>query len=264
MSKALTYSSYLRLDELLNIQTPRSTGPHGAEHDELLFIVIHQVYELWFKEILHEMDHLQDLLRANDPARAAHTMRRILAILKTVVAQLDVMETMTPLEFNAFRGFLESSSGFQSAQFREIEFVCGYKRDTAFTRYPAHSAERNRLAARYSQPTLWDAFLRYLRVGGYAVPVEQLDRDVTQPVAPSPDVQTILIEVYRTDTTARNVCEGLVDIDEGFQEWRYRHVKMVERTIGAKIGSGGSMGASYLATTIKPFFPDLWAIRSRL
>src|SRR5579884_3509769 len=123
MSKALTYSSYLRLDELLNLQTPRSVGPHGPEHDELLFIVIHQVYELWFKEILHEIDHLQDLLHRGDAARAAHTMRRILAILKTVVAQIDVMETMTPLEFNAFRGFLESASGFQSAQFREIEFA---------------------------------------------------------------------------------------------------------------------------------------------
>ena len=172
MSKALTYSSYLRLDELLSLQTPRSAGPHGAEHDELLFIVIHQVYELWFKEILHEIDHLQGLLRANDSARAAHTTRRILAILKTVVAQIDVMETMTPLEFNAFRGFLESSSGFQSAQFREIEFVCGYKREAIFAQYPEPSSGRERLMARYAQPTLWDAFLRYLSLNGYVVPAD--------------------------------------------------------------------------------------------
>ncbi len=264
MSKALTYSSYLRLDELLNLQTPRSVGPHGPEHDELLFIVIHQVYELWFKEILHEIDHLQDLLHRGDAARAAHTMRRILAILKTVVAQIDVMETMTPLEFNAFRGFLESASGFQSAQFREIEFACGYKREAVFKHYPEGSAARERLAWRYAQPTLWNAFLRYLSLKGYAVPADQLDRDVTQPLAPSPEVQALLIEVYRGDAAAGNVCEGLIDIDEGFQEWRYRHVKMVERTIGAKTGSGGSAGATYLATTIRPFFPDLWAVRSQL
>ncbi len=264
MPKALTYSGYLRLDELLSIQTPRSAGPQGAEHDELLFIVIHQIYELWFKQILHEIDHMQGLLRANQPAPATHTTRRILAILKTVVAQLDILETMTPLEFNAFRGFLELSSGFQSTQFREIEFVCGYKRDAVFMHDPDGSSERARLAARYAQPTLWDAFLRYLQLNGYAVPEDQLERDVTQPIAPSPRVQAVLIDVYHTDATARNVCEGLVDIDEGVQEWRYRHVKMVERTIGIKMGSGGSAGASYLATTLKPFFPDLWAIRSRL
>ena len=264
MSKALTYSSYLRLDELLSLQAPRSSGPHGAEHDELLFIVMHQVYELWFKEILHEIDHLQELLRADEPARAAHTTRRILAILKTIVAQIDVMETMTPLEFNAFRGFLESASGFQSAQFREIEFVCGYKREAVFKHYPEHSPARERLALRYAQPTLWDAFLRYLSRHDYAVPADQLDRDLTQPLAPSPEVQAILIEVYRGNAAVSNVCEGLIDFDEGFQEWRYRHVKMVQRTIGGKVGSGGSTGTASLATTITPFFPDLWAVRSRL
>jgi len=272
VSKALTYASYLRLDELLNIQTPRSAGPNGngngngngAEHDELLFIVVHQVYELWFKEILHELDHMQDLLRANEAARAAHTTRRVLAILKTVVAQLDVMETMTPLEFNAFRGYLESSSGFQSAQFREIEFACGHKRDSVARHYPQGSPERARLMERFEQPTLWDAFLHYLHLSGHAIPADALARDVRAPVAPLEGVQEVLIDVYRRDDAARNVCEGLVDIDEGVQEWRYRHAKMVERTIGARTGSGGSEGASYLATTIKPFFPDLWAIRSRL
>ncbi len=264
MSKPVTYASYLRLDELLDLQTPRSTGPDGAEHDELLFIVVHQIYELWFKEMLHEIDYLQGLLRSNEPARAAHTVRRILAILKTVVAQLDVMETMTPLEFNAFRSFLDTATGFQSAQFREIEFAFGLKRDTVFLHYPEHSAERAGLEARFNQPTLWDAFLRYLVLNGYAVPSGSLERDVTQPLAPSPELQTVLVTIYRTDAAVRNVCEGLVDIDEGFQEWRYHHMKMVERTIGAKMGSGGSTGAPYLATTIKPFFPDLWAMRSRL
>jgi tryptophan 2,3-dioxygenase len=264
MSKALTYSSYLRLDELLSIQTPRSTGERGVEHDEMLFIVAHQVYELWFKEILHELDHMQDLLRADEPARVAHTTRRVLAILKTIVAQLDVLETMTPLEFNAFRGYLESASGFQSAQFREIEFACGYKRAAVLGHYPEGSPERARLEARYRRPDLWHAFLGYLDLNGYAVPPDQLDRDAGAAVELSPGVQDVLIAAYQRDDVVRNVCEGLIDIDEGFQEWRYRHVKMVERTIGAKVGTGGSPGVSYLATTVKPFFPDLWAIRSRL
>jgi tryptophan 2,3-dioxygenase len=261
MSKSLTYASYLRLDELLSIQTPKSKGP---EHDELLFIIIHQVYELWFKEVLHELDYLQQLLRNNDSPRAAHTIHRILSILKTVVAQLDVLETMTPLEFGSFRSFLESASGFQSAQFREIEFILGYKRAGIFSQYPEDSPGRRQLELRYAQPTLWDAFLYYLSLNGYPVPQEQLDRDVTQPIEPSPGMQAILIDTYRQNTTVSNICENLVDMDEGFQEWRYRHAKMVERTIGGKMGTGGSAGVQYLVTTIKPFFPDLWAIRSQL
>lgn len=263
MSKSLTYSSYLHVGELLNLQTPKSTGPQGPEHDEMLFIVIHQVYELWFKEILHEVDYLITLLRANEPARAAHVTRRILAILKTVVAQLDVLETMTPLEFNSFRNFLESSSGFQSAQFREIEFIFGYKRATIFRQYSEVSTEYKHLQERLNQPSLWDAFLYYLSLNGYEVPAEQLNRDVTQPITPSSDIQSILIEAYRHNVTVSNICENLVDMDEGFQEWRYRHSKMVERTIGHKAGTGGSSGANYLASTIKPFFPDLWIIRSQ-
>jgi tryptophan 2,3-dioxygenase len=263
MSKSLTYTSYLRLDELLNLQTPRSTSSSGPEHDEMLFIIIHQVYELWFKEMLHELDYLETLLRNNEPARVAHTTRRILAILKTIVAQLDVLETMTPLEFNAFRSFLESASGFQSAQFREIEFVFGYKRGSVFNYYPAESPGWKRLKQRYMQPSLWDAFLNYLSQNGYSIPPEQLNRDVTRPIEPSLDIQTILITAYRQDATVRNICENLVDMDEGLQEWRYRHVKMVERTIGGKIGTGGSAGVQYLVKTLKPFFPDLWIIRSQ-
>ncbi|GAC1427399.1 MAG: tryptophan 2,3-dioxygenase family protein [Ktedonobacteraceae bacterium] len=263
MSKSLTYASYLRVDELLNLQAPKSTGPHGPEHDEMLFIVIHQVYELWFKEILHEIDFLITLLRTNEPAHATHVTRRVLAILKTVVAQLDVLETMTPLEFNSFRSFLESASGFQSAQFREIEFVFGYKRETIFHNYPEDSVGRLHLEERYTQPSLWDAFLYYLSLNSYPVPDEQLHRDVTQPIIPSPTIQSILIDVYRKNVIVGNICENLVDMDEGFQEWRYRHAKMVERTIGYKIGTGGSSGAGYLASTIKPFFPDLWIIRSQ-
>jgi tryptophan 2,3-dioxygenase len=259
---ALTYSSYLKLDELLSLQQPLSVGP---EHDETLFIVIHQVYELWFKEIIHELDYLQQLLLAKDAPRAAHTLKRILTILKVIVAQIDVLETMTPLEFLSFRDRLESGSGFQSFQFRELEFVLGAKDPAALERYPAGSAHRVRLERRIAAPTLWDAFLRFLAGHGHAVPRAALERDVTRPPEPSPELQRILIDVYRRDPTVASLCERLVDLDEGLQEWRYRHVKMVQRTIGTKRGTGGSAGAAYLMTTLnRPLFPDLWAIRADL
>ena len=258
----VTYSSYLRLEELLALQVPLSDGP---EHDEMLFIVIHQVYELWFKEILHELDYLRRLLAADDTPRAMHTLKRVLTILKVLVSQIDVLETMTPLEFLAFRDRLESGSGFQSFQFREIEFALGLKRQGTAERYPEASEARRRLASRYAQPTIWDAFLHYLARKGHPIPEEQLSRDVSRPVEPSPEVQRVLIDVYRTDPMLTEVCERLVDLDEGVQEWRYRHVKMVQRTIGTKMGTGGSAGAEYLATTLsQPVFPDLWEIRTEL
>jgi tryptophan 2,3-dioxygenase len=264
MTRTLTYGGYLRLDELLSLQTPRSSGAGDPEHDELLFIVIHQVYELWFKQLLHELDYAALRLREGDTARASHTLGRVRSILKTVVAQVDVLETMTPLEFNAFRGHLEAASGFQSAQFRAMEFVLGHKRQAMVRHFADDPAAAAMLAARYEAPTLWDAFLHYLARVGHPIPPAALARDVREPLAPSAEVQDLLVAVYRGDPSARNVCERLVDLDEGLQEWRYRHVKMVERTIGAKVGTGGSPGAAYLATTLRPFFPDLWAIRAQL
>jgi tryptophan 2,3-dioxygenase len=259
---AVTYSSYLKLDELLALQQPRSSGP---EHDEMLFIVIHQVYELWFKEMLHELAYLEKLLRDNATPRASHTLKRILTVLKVMVAQIDVLETMTPLEFLSFRDRLESGSGFQSFQFRELEFVLGIKNTAAIARYPEGSEARRRLEARYRAATLWDAFLAYLVRNQHAVPSSLLGRDVTRPVEPSREMQQILIGVYRTNAAVASVCERLVDLDEGIMEWRYRHVKMVQRTIGTKPGTGGSAGAEYLETTLnKPAFPDLWAIRTEL
>jgi tryptophan 2,3-dioxygenase len=260
--KAVTYGSYLRLDELLSLQQPRSAGP---EHDELLFIVIHQVYELWFKELLHEVDYVRTLLDAGESHRAQHILKRILTILKVLVAQLDILETMTPLEFLSFRARLEAASGFQSDQFRQLEFALGQKSEAAARRFPDASRARLALDARYRDATLWDAFLQYLSREGYPVPREQLTRDVTAPVEPSQPIQQVLIEVYRRDPKNAELCERLVDLDEGMQEWRYRHVKMVERTIGAKAGTGGSSGAAYLRTTLgQPLFPDLWAIRGQL
>ena len=259
---AVTYSSYLKLDELLALQTPLSDGP---EHDETLFIVIHQVYELWFKQLIHEIDYLMALLERQDAARSLHTLKRILTILKVVVAQIDVLETMTPLEFLSFRARLESGSGFQSFQFREMEFVLGHKTPASLDRYPEGSEARARLTRRLVAPTLWDSFLRYLAAAGYSVPADQLGRDVTKPIEPSTPLRAVLVDVYRKDATTASICERLLDLDEGLQEWRYRHVKMVQRTIGTKHGTGGSEGAAYLLKTLnQPMFPDLWAIRTDL
>jgi tryptophan 2,3-dioxygenase len=259
---AVTYGNYLKIDELLSLQQPRSQGP---EHDEMLFIIIHQVYELWFKELLHEFRRVAQLLTDDDTHRAQHTLKRILTILKVMVAQLDILETMTPLEFLSFRERLEAASGFQSDQFRQIEFVLGRKSDATVGRFPTASRARMALEARFSEPTLWDAFLHYLARERYSVPRELLDRDVTTPLEPSEAIQRILIDIYRRDPKNAELCERLVDLDEGVQEWRYRHVKMVERTIGGKGGTGGSAGTAYLRTTVgENFFPDLWAIRTQL
>ena len=259
-SAALTYASYLALDDVLGAQRPRS-----QEHDELLFIVIHQVYELWFKQLLHEFAYLQRRLEMGDSSRVLGTLKRVLTILKTVVAQIDVLETMTPRQFTTFRDRLDAASGFQSAQFRELEAVLGRRDAGAVDRYPPGSDARQRVADAMARPSVIDSFLRYLAAQGFGVPREALERDVTEPSAPSQAVQDVLVDVYRVDGPEVQVCERLVDVDEGIQEWRYRHVKMVERTIGDKAGTGGSSGAQYLRTTLfEAAFPDLWAVRRRL
>ena len=259
---AVTYANYLKLDDLLGLQRPLS---HGPEHDELLFIIIHQVYELWFKELLHELDYLNTRLNEGDTPRAQHTLKRILTVLKVLVSQIDVLETMTPLEFLSFRDRLASGSGFESRQFRELEMLLGRKRRSAVDHYAPTTDDYRRLDTRFRAPTVWDAFLRYLAHLGHDVPRATLERDVQQPIEASPAVQHVLLHVYHHDPAATGVCERLIDLDEGIQEWRYRHVKMVQRTIGTKRGTGGSAGAEYLLTTLnQPAFPDLWAIRTSL
>ena len=249
----LSYGSYLRLDDLLSAQRPLT----GSD-DELLFVIIHQVYELWFKQILHETELLQRRLEAGDSPGALHTARRIAKILKTVVGQMDILETMTPQQFASFRPELGSSSGFQSTQFRHIEAVLGRRDFSAAVVDPA-------LDEIMARRPVFASLLRYLHVLGREVPADVLDRDPRQPWWPDEAVNALLARVYAESSTPAEVCEALVDIDEGVQEWRYRHVKMVERIIGAKTGTGGSSGADYLRSTLfRPAFPDLWAIRSRL
>ena len=264
--RAVTYTTYLAVDELLAAQRPLSRGPDGRpEHDELLFIVIHQVYELWFKQLLHELAEVQRTLEAGDTDTSLHLLNRILKILKTLVAQIDVLETMTPLQFLSFRDRLESASGFQSAQFREVEAVLGRRDASAAAAQPEGSLARARIVAAQARRSLWGSFLCYLAARNHGLPDGALNRDVALPAEPDERVQDVLVEVYRSDADAALVAERLVDLDEGVQEWRYRHVKMVERTIGTKRGTGGSSGVEYLRGTLfRAAFPDLWEIRGRL
>lgn len=261
-TKKLTYDTYLRISDLLQLQQPLSKP---VEHDETLFIIIHQVYELWFKQMLHEGDHLKQVLARDDQPAACATLKRMLTILKTMVAQIDVLETMTPVSFLSFRSFLESSSGFQSAQFREFEFLLGHKRPAPLKNYAEDSPEHQRLEQRLAEPSIWDAFCGWIAGHGHDVPSEVLERDVREPIEPNQQLQRELIRIYHDFPAERTVCELLVDLDEGIQEWRYRHVKMVERTIGSQQGTGGSAGVAYLRETLfRSLFPDLWAIRSEL
>lgn len=271
--KHVTYQGYLKVDELLQLQQPLSEGP---EHDELLFITIHQVYELWFQQILHEMAALQQALHEGNTHRCLALIQRIRTILKTCVAQIDVLETMTPLQFQSFRSRLSSASGFQSAQFRELEAVLG-RRDRAGEdaaegtgmKMAEHlqpgSRGRTRVEEAMTRPSVWDSALRYFASRGHAIPSLALDRDVDKPWESVEGLDDALIAMYRTDPEAQMVAEALVDIDEGMAEWRYRHVMMVHRTIGQKSGTGGSSGVGYLRSTLfHPAFEELWAIRSRL
>jgi tryptophan 2,3-dioxygenase len=249
-SRPTTYASYLCLDGLLACQRPAT-----AEHDEMLFVVIHQVYELWFKQILHETDLLQRRLEDAAGSGALHTARRIAKILKTIVGQLDVLETMTPKQFASFRPELGTASGFQSNQFRVVEATFG-RRDFA------EPVDDPQLAAALSRRTVFDSLLRHLEAQGWDVPSEAIERDPSRPWQGDTAIQAMLAEVYAAEGAPAEMCEALVDIDEGIQEWRYRHVMMVQRIIGAKMGTGGSAGADYLRSTLfRPAFPDLWEVR---
>lgn len=258
---SLTYGSYLKVDKLMELQQLQSKP---EEHDEMLFIIIHQTYELWFKEILHEMGRLRTEMEAGRTWTSVKTLRRILTIMKTLVGQVDILETMTPLEFNSFRGFLDEASGFQSVQFRELEILCGYYSPQAFLAHEGHPQIQQRLKARRNEHTLWESYCRYLQAHGYDIPEPQRINDSGVIYEASPELQETLVALMQEDPQATLLTELLVDFDEGLQEWRYRHVKMVERTIGNKMGTGGSDGVNYLRKTLhRPIFPDLWAIRSK-
>lgn len=259
---SVTYNSYLKLDKLLNLQETRS---QPVEHDEILFIIIHQTYELWFKQILHEFTMLRTQLESGNTWNAIRLMERILVILKIAVAQTDILETMTPLSFNHFRKFLDNASGFESIQFREIEVMCGLRYPKIYRLLDEDDDRYNRLRERMSEHTLWESFCILLQKNGYDVQLPERQNEHGLLFKPNAALQDILVGIMKTDPETALLCEHLVDFDEGLQEWRYRHLKMVERTIGTKQGTGGSDGAGYLRKTLhQTIFPDLWAIRTKL
>jgi tryptophan 2,3-dioxygenase len=251
MSK-LTYGSYLKIDQLLSLQQQLSDPPH---HDELLFIIIHQVYELWFRQMLHEIDAAVAHLDEDDLLRTGKNFRRIHTIQRLLEQQVDVLETMTPQEFNAFREGLNPASGFQSAQFREIEFLCGARRSEYLRFLELTEPERARLEQRLAKPTLYDALKGFLARRGFAVD-------------PSAALLETFKEIYEHAERQYDLyllLEEFIEFDERFLLWRGRHVRMVERMIGMKPGTGGSLGVAYLEKTLsKKFFPELWEVRTLL
>jgi tryptophan 2,3-dioxygenase len=247
----LTYGSYLKVPELLSLQQLRSDPP---VHDEMLFIVVHQAYELWFKELLYELGSIRDHLFAGRSEAARHELVRVHAIERVLIEHLEVLETMSPQDFLAFRALLTPASGFQSAQFRELEFISGLK-DPRFLEDLATSApERERLERRLAEPTLWDGFCALMETNGLPMPADDAEARMRSLTAMARDNHELFA-----------VSEGLLDHDEAIARWRYLHVLMVEREIGAKRGTGGSSGVGYLRSTLeKRFFPELWGIRSHL
>ena len=239
--RELSYGSYLKVPELLSLQQGLS-----REHDELLFIAAHQAYELWFKVILFELEAARDRIDAGDVFFARHFLHRVHVIEKLLVEQIEVLETMSPQDFLAFRSQLAPASGFQSVQFREIEFLSGLKQPQYVARLEATEEEKVRLRRRLEEPSVGDAFRALVARRG----------------SPS------LVEIFRDRDRFGDLfdlAEALIDHDEAFAEWRARHVLMVERQIGGKTGTGGSSGADYLRTTLgKRFYPELWEVRSQL
>ena len=264
----LTYSSYLKVPELLELQHPQSTPEH---HDELLFIIVHQTYELWFKELLHDLDAVVANLQAagTNPAshdevyEAARLLRRCTEITRVLVEQFTILETMLPTHFMAFRGKLEPASGFQSEQFRELEFLCGLK-DEKMLRYHRPTPEAHaRLERRLRDPSLHDALFEALQAMGKL----HFDSEATEPERFNARARAIL-SLYRDERSNRDwidVCERLTEFDALVVSWRLRHIQLVERVIGVRMGTGGSAGSSYLKHTLdKKFFPELWEARTLL
>ena len=251
--KRLSYGSYLRLPALLDQQVPESRPP---AHDELLFITIHQVYELWFQLLLHELGDGRDRMLAGEDYLPRLRMQRAHAVERVLIEQVDVLETMTPQDFLAFRALLAPASGFQSVQFREIEFLSGAKDPGYLARLgDANDAERERMARRLAEPTLWDGFLVLLGKAGFDVSTEESRR-----------VGLLAISAdRRAYGPLWDLSEALVEHDSMWARWRSRHVLMVERQIGTKSGTGGSTGAPYLRTRLGlRFYPELWDMRSYL
>lgn len=261
----MSYAGYLDLPTLLSAQRPLSRPEH---HDELLFIVQHQTTELWLKLVLHELETACELLRADELAPALKCIARVKHIQKTLTEQWSVLATLTPTEYAEFRGILGQASGFQSYQYRAVEFVLGNKHAGMLRTFEADAAATAMLTRALEAPSLYDEVLRLLARAGHPVPASVLERDVTRAWTFQPDLVPVFRDIYadaRGNWAAYETCEELVDLEDNFQLWRFRHLKTVERIIGSKPGTGGSSGAPFLARALElTFFPELYAVRTEI
>ncbi len=261
----LSYNKYLRVPELIDLQTRLSSPAH---HDELLFIIIHQVYELWFKQILHELDAAIRLMGEDRPAAATRALRRVAEIEKLLIHQIQILETMTPISFLGFRDELNPASGFQSMQFREIEFSSGLKDESILRSFHNDEFAHKRLRQRMNAPTLGDAFWALLRRRGFDAPADDAPHEPKERRSNRSRRVRAVVEIlthFEKRGEEFQLAEALLEHDESFSLWRSHHIKMVERMVGAKRGTGGSEGVGYLRTTLeKNFFPELWEARTYL
>ena len=262
---SLTYGGYLRLDRLLDAQQPRSDPPH---HDELLFIIQHQVAELWMKLAIHELQGAARCV-ADDGLRPAFKgLARVKQIQEQLISQWAVLETLTPYEYHQFRPVLESASGFQSYQYRALEFLLNNKDDALLAAHRHDPAVHAWLDGILRAPSLYDEFLGYLARRGYDVPPERVERDFAEPYEPHPGVTAVLRQIYadaETHFDEYEMCEKLVDVEVNLQRWRFRHLRTVERIIGHKPGTGGSSGVAFLQRALElRCFPELIEVRTEL
>lgn len=259
----VTYARYLQLEPVLSAQNARS-----GRHDEMLFIVIHQTTELWLKQILHELTASLAWLTDSDVEPALKALARVSRIQTLITQSWDILATLTPPDYLTFRDQLGSGSGFQSRQFRELEFILGLKNAAHLARFPAGGADRAALNARFVAPTLYDAALARVAAAGIPTPDDVLNRDVTARYKPHPGVERAWLAVYRNPHAYWDLyalAEKLVDLEDAFLQWRFRHVTTVERVIGRKRGTGGTSGVEYLLTGLEQrCFPELWSVRTAL
>jgi tryptophan 2,3-dioxygenase len=261
----LSYGGYLGLGELLGAQHPVSRPEH---HDELLFIIQHQTTELWLKLVIHELDSARRLLAEDDLASALKRLARVKHIEDVMTAQWSVLATLTPAEYLEFRDSLGTSSGFQSFQYRAVEFALGNKNAAILSVFADDPQASVMLQEELDRPTLYDEFLRYMARRGVAVPEAILNRDVREPYRFVPELVPVICEIYRNYSdqwSLYEACEDLVDLEEKFQLWRFRHLRTVMRTIGMRTGTGGSSGVDFLQRALQlTFFPELFAARAQL
>lgn len=263
MTQDVSYGGYLRLPGLLACQAPQT-----GEHDEMLFIVLHQTMELWMKQIIHELGAAQHEVRAGNLAPSYKHMARVSRIQAVMTGAWDILATMTPADYMNFRAALGASSGFQSAQFRVLEFTLGIKEASHLKHQPEGSPERAVLEAALAAPSLYDDALLQLAQAGFAIPSEVLNRPRAEAYQPNESVEAAWLEIYR-DTAKHfqfyQLAEKLLDLDDAFLTWRHKHVLTVERVIGRKRGTGGTEGVGYLQTTLmRRAFPEIWSLRTKL